>query len=111
MDSTTTQDTQDIKNVRNKEVSHIIKNLKGRKSPGYGRISGKMIKELPPKAVRFITIVINAVFRLRYFPNQWKVAQIILIPKPGKEHELVTSYRPISLLPILSKMCDKVLLK
>jgi hypothetical protein len=34
-----------------------------------------------------------------YFPAQWKVAQIILILKPGKPPNELTSYRPISLLP------------
>jgi hypothetical protein len=45
-----------------------------------------------------------------YFLAQWKVAQIILILKPGKPNEL-TSYRPISLLPIVSKIFEKFLLK
>jgi hypothetical protein len=45
-----------------------------------------------------------------HFPAQWKVAQIILILKPGKSLNDPTSYRPISLLPILSKVFQKLLL-
>ena len=70
-----------------------------------------MIKELTEKAVRFITIIMNSIIRIGHFPSQWKVAQIILIPKPGKNSDLVTSYRPISLLPILSKLCEKIILR
>jgi hypothetical protein len=44
------------------------------------------------------------------FPAQWKVAQIIIL-KSGKPPNELTSYRPISLLPIVSKVFDKVLLK
>jgi hypothetical protein len=45
-----------------------------------------------------------------YFPAQWKVAQIVLILKPGKPpNEL--SYRPINLLPTVSKVFEKLLLK
>jgi len=39
-----------------------------------------------------------------------KVAQIIMIQKPGKSAELAESYRPISLLPVLSKLFEKLLL-
>jgi hypothetical protein len=46
-----------------------------------------------------------------YFPAQWKVTQIILILKPEKAPNELTSYRPISLLPIVSKVFEKLLLK
>jgi hypothetical protein len=34
-----------------------------------------------------------------------------MIPKPGKNTNNVSSYRPISLLPIISKLLEKLLLK
>ena len=79
------------------------------KSPGYDLIT--RLNELPYVAIKFITQLMNAILRLGHFPDQWKVAQIILIPKPGKPHTEVSSYRPISLLPILSKVFEKLLLK
>jgi predicted metallopeptidase len=39
------------------------------------------------------------------------VAEVIMIPKPGKPPHDATSYRPISLLPVLSKLFEKLLLK
>jgi hypothetical protein len=48
--------------------------------------------------------------RLSHFPTTWKFAQIIMIPKPGKPVNEVTSYRPIGLLPILSKISERLLL-
>ena len=39
------------------------------------------------------------------------MAQIILINKPGKSPDDVKCYRPISLLPILSKVFEKLLIK
>jgi hypothetical protein len=48
--------------------------------------------------------------RTGYFPAQWKVSQIITILKPGKPADKVTSYRPISVLPILSKLFEKLFL-
>ena len=53
---------------------------------------------------------INAILRVKYFSSQWKVAQITMIPKPGKNPMDVAPSRPISLLPVLSKAFEKLLL-
>lgn len=89
----------------------ILTDLNIKKSPRYDLITGKILKELPDVGFKFLTQLYNAVLRNNFFPLQWKVAKIILIPKPGKNPELVTSYRPISLLPIVSKILEKLLLK
>lgn len=39
----------------------------------------------------------------------WKLAQIITLPKPGKDPHQASSYRPISLLPTLSKILEKII--
>lgn len=49
--------------------------------------------------------------RLSYFPLIWKLSTVILIPKPNKPKTLATSYRPISLLPTLAKLFEKIILK
>ncbi|GBP19826.1 Probable RNA-directed DNA polymerase from transposon X-element [Eumeta japonica] len=48
--------------------------------------------------------------KLQFIPPQWKVAQIIMLLKPGKQPEDPKSYRPISLLPIPSKIYESLLL-
>lgn len=44
-------------------------------------------------------------------PRLWKIAEVIMIQKPGKPPHEVSSYRPISLLPIMAKLFEKLLLK
>jgi hypothetical protein len=44
-------------------------------------------------------------------PNARRNAEVIMIPKPGKNPGEVESYQPISLLPILSKLFQKLILK
>ena len=101
-----------IPNTSPREIRWLIKTkINSKKAPGYDLITGKVLKELPDIAITFITHLFNAIIRSGYYPSQWKVAQIILIPKPGKPAELVSSYRPISLLPVLSKLFERVLLK
>jgi hypothetical protein len=58
-----------------------------------------------------LTTLINACIWLHYIPNAWKTAEIIMIPKPGKNLNEVESYQPNSLLPIMSKPFEKLLLK
>lgn len=58
-----------------------------------------------------LTTIYNSILRLTYFPIQWKYAQIIMIAKPGKPPDQPSSYRPISLLPLMSKVFERLLLK
>lgn len=106
------QPTMIIKPVTPMEVAvEIDKNLNPKKSPGIDEISPGLFKELPRKAVIMITYLFNACFRLKHVPECFKTAQIIMLKKPDKPAEQITSYRPISLLPSISKLFEKLLLK
>ena len=105
------QGIQNIKLTTTREVMKEIKlNIKQKKSPGY-LISREILHNLPKKAIIKITMLINAAFKLQYVPSLWKIAEVIMIPKPGKLPHDVTSYRLISLLPVLSKLFEKILIK
>ena len=58
-----------------------------------------------------ITNFINAAFRLKYVARLRKVAEVIMISKPGKPSHEAALYRPISLLPMMSKLFEKLLIK
>jgi hypothetical protein len=47
----------------------------------------------------------------RILAKTLKKAKNIMIPKPGKNPTDVTSYLPINLLPIISKILEKLILK
>lgn len=105
-------DEDEIPYITLRELKNMcMHNLSSKKSPGYDLISGRVMKELPEVAFQKLQYIINACFKLKYVPRHWKIAEVIVIPKPGKPPMEVTSYRPISLLPIMSKIFEKLLLK
>jgi len=101
-----------IKKVTLKELKRELKyNINPKKSPGYDLITGLVLKKLPTKGLKMLLLLVNATFRLMYVPAQWKIAEMIMILKPGKKATEMKSYRPISLLPIMSKLFEKIFLK
>ena len=93
------------------DISRCILSFPLRKSPGYDLITAEIARQLPKKAIILLTYIINSILRLSHFPLQWKLSIIVLFPKPDKPIENTSSYRPISLLPFFSKLCEKLILK
>lgn len=98
------------KPVTPQEVQKTIRCLDNKKAPGYDLITKEVLRELPRKGIIMLTILLNSMLRLQYFPDQWKISEIVMIHKHGKPAQEKTSYRPISLLPTMSKIFEKVLL-
>lgn len=92
------------------EVKEAIARCKTRKAPGPDAIGNAAIKALPLKAVAQLTGIINATLRLRHFPTKWKSADVVVLPKPNASPTFPQNYRPISLLPCLGKICERVVL-
>ncbi|KAL4121711.1 hypothetical protein QTP88_014171 [Uroleucon formosanum] len=93
------------------EINTIIKKILTKKSPGHDLITNYIVKNLPRKAIVYISHLYNAILRLSFFPNTWKHSIVILILKPNKPPENPASYRSISLLATFSKIIEKILLK
>lgn len=92
-----------------KELKTIIRTLPLRKSPGPDLIPNIALKHLTSNFLAFLASLFNACMSLGYFPKKWKIAHILMFHKPGKKKNLVTSYRPISLLNTLAKLLEKVI--
>lgn len=93
-----------------KELKNIIKNLKNKKAPGNDKLNNITVKNLPRKALILLSKITNAILKLGYFPKNWKCAKVIPIPKSGKVPNNPLHLRPISLLSVLSKVIEKIIL-
>jgi hypothetical protein len=94
--------------VSEDSINKIIMNLKGTSSVGYDTISTKLIKLLRPYLVCPLTKIVNQCISRGIFPDALKIAKVIPIHKKGDISNL-TNYRPISLLPAISKIFEKVM--
>lgn len=99
-----------LKPTSPKEIAREIRQLNPNKAPGFDLITPLILKQLPKKCITFLAAIFNATLRLAYFPKIWKVSEILMIHKPGKSPHEASSYRPISLTPILSKLWEKIFL-
>jgi hypothetical protein len=55
-----------------------------------------------------LTHLFNHCLRLSHLPKSWKVAKVIMLPKPGKDPKFPQNLRPISLLSTTGKLFEKV---
>ncbi|GBN69708.1 RNA-directed DNA polymerase from mobile element jockey, partial [Araneus ventricosus] len=94
----------------NDELIKCIKNLNKNKAPGYDGIDNKIILNLPINCITTLSIIIENIMKFGYFPTRWKTATVIPILKPGKDPTDPVSYRPISLLPSISKIAEHIIL-
>ena len=99
-----------IKLTSPKEIQNIIKKMRPRKAPGHDGMQNIVLKNLSNKALVQFTNIINACLKLNYFPDTWKIANVLSFKKPGKDSLFPQNYRPISLLPTMSKVMERVIL-
>ena len=67
----------------------------------------RVIKDSLPVISSTITSLINCSFTTNTFPDDWKIAEVIPIPKLG-DKEIACNNRRISLLPAMSKICERL---
>ncbi len=72
-------------------------------------IPSKLLKEVLPEVIDPLLAIINSSLSLGYVPKNFKLAVIKpLIKKPQIDPKDLVNYRPISNLPFLSKILEKV---
>ena len=93
--------------VSRQDVYNLLKNVDTTKACGHDGVGNKIIQICCEGLSDSFTSFVNLSFRLGKFPYQWKLANVIPIFKKGNRH-LKSNYRPVSLLPSLSKICEKL---
>ena len=84
--------------------------MKRNKALGPDNLPPNLIKDSAEIIAEYLAYVINLSLRSGLFPNDWKIARVIPLYKSGPSDRL-ENYRPISVLPIMSKVIEKVVHK
>ena len=75
------------------------------KNCGFDGISTKLLKVIEPVILKSLTLLINQVLYSGVFPDKLKIAKVIPIFKKD-DPSLFENYRPIALLPTISKVLE-----
>ncbi len=87
------------------EISNMLANLNPNKATGNDNIPAKILKISSNCISQSLSCIVNSSLETGVFPNRWKIAKISSIFK-GNIATNRDNYRPISILPCLSKICE-----
>ena len=96
--------------VNYEEVLTELKKSDMSKTTQLERILTKIVKEILNVFATFLVKDINTFIKKEEFPDKLKTADITAIFQKGDKHDQL-NYRPVSILPILSKIYEKCLYK
>ena len=90
------------------EIHRSISDLKIGKASGIDEISAEVLKISALAIIPYLQKLLNQTFSKGEFPDCLKIAKVIPLFKSGSKTD-VDNYRSISLLPVLSKVLEKIM--
>ncbi|XP_057310275.1 uncharacterized protein LOC130648252 [Hydractinia symbiolongicarpus] len=102
-------DLFDLRHATQEDVLKHLNSLRSDCSTGGDNIPAKFIKPVAAQLSPVLTKILNNCINANVFPTCWKKSRICPVPKvPGASQ--LEDFRPISILPVLSKVYEKVIL-
>jgi len=84
-----------------------LRDLKVKKATGLDGIPARFLRDNGAVIALTVTFLVNLSLSTGSVPKEWKKARIVPLYKSGGQ-ENMDNYRPISILPLLSKILEKV---
>jgi len=78
-------------------------------SSGYDEFPVQILKYVGTTLLKLLVHLVNSSFVSGVFPQQLKIAKIVPLYKKGEVTE-IANYRPVSLLPTISKVFEEAML-
>ena len=96
-----------FKCVSDQEIIIAIDNLENKSSTGCDGISNKLLKFIKDVVTKPLTLIINQMIVTGIYPKAFKTSKVRPLLKKG-DNTLLSNYRPISLLPTISKIFERI---
>lgn len=94
--------------ISEKELTKIISSFENKFSTGYDGVPIVVIKHAMKHLTRPLVHIINSSFISGIFPDKLKTARVKPLFKKGEKSN-IKNYRPVSLLPVFSKLYEKAM--
>ena len=107
LNSPTTERLQ-FKCINEEHTIKALNNLENKNSSGHDGVSNKLLKSMTCSVSKSLTIIINQMITTGIIPDAFKVSNVMPIFKKG-DCSHMSNYRPISLLPKISKIFERVI--
>lgn len=92
------------------EVAAAIRRPKAHKAPGVSQIPNLILQTGLPKLLPYLHCLFNACARQAYHPRLYRLANTLVLRKPGKkDYTEAKAYRPIALLDTVGKALESII--
>ena len=89
------------------EVFDVLRSLHEHKAPGFDGLPPRLLKLCAAGIAKSLCVLFNRSFSDGCFPSAWKSALVVPVFKKGAR-DSPSNYRPIALLPIMSKVMERI---
>ena len=96
-----------VPNITTDQIKELLLSIPCHKATRLDGISARVLKVAAPSISSSLARLINHCIETGEFPSKWKSAKVTPIYKGCGSREDMNNYRPISILPLLSKLLEK----
>lgn len=89
------------------EVKQLLLKLDVEKAVGPDNISPRLLRQCADELAHPLATLFNYSFRTSRWPSEWKLSSVVPVHKKS-DRSAVKNYRPVSLLPVLSKVLETI---
>ena len=99
-----------VEDIDPQSLIKLVKFLKRGKAPGSDTIHNKVLRLGTTTSLFYhLAKLFTSSIQLGYIAAAWKIATLLMLPKPDQLSSLTTSYRPISLISSIMKLFERVI--